>query len=224
MDEAPVTTKPRLSSVELLIAEARIHLLRAVAVAMLYGQHLASYFMIQDASMTAEFHHGVNIIVLLCCLIVLVVHLMLRQKRWPLWLTYATIVTDGLLILWLIVLAGGPSKPQVMLLPILILVSALRLLRKTVWLSTTVSIGAYLIALADYAFIKIGPEAYYAVGNESLRIARHDQFFVVIALLICGIIADQLVLQTYRISHRVPIAQSLPDADECVSVIDKGVV
>ena len=212
----------RSRSTQLLVAEAGINLLRAVAIAMLYVQHLFSYFATHDADLSAEYHDGVNLIVLLSSMMILIVHLMLRRNRWPIWLTYSTIIVDGLLVSALITLAGGPHKIQVILLPLVIMVSALRLQRRTVWLSTAVAIAAYLITLADYALVKVGGEVYYAPGNEALRIPRHDQFFVVAALLICGIIAHRLVLNFSEVQRDGQISMGTKVVDENAVAAENG--
>jgi hypothetical protein len=182
-------------SSRLQIAESRINLIRVFAIALLYAQHTISYFVFDDMSLSDSFHQGVNGAVLGGCVLVATVYLMLSQARWPAWMSFATVMCDGALITWLIILAGGPNKIQTVLLPVFIALSSLRPLKWAVFWSTGIAVLSYGLVLTHFIFVDVGYEAYYAPGQIS-RISRHDELFFLLALLIAGGIAHQVVRQT----------------------------
>lgn len=202
---------------QLLISEARINILRAVAISALYLQHLVSFFLIRDESLSVAFHNSVNLIVVVWVCVVAMVFFMLQQNRWPIRLSYFVVFCDAFLISWLIIAAGGPTKIQTILFLLLIFVNALRLLRSIVWFGVVASVVGYLTCLCEYVFVEVGYEKYYSADGVSLRISRHDEMFMLIALLVAGVIADQIVIQTYRIARSTK--KNLTTSD---STLDEG--
>ena len=193
-------TRPSQSG-QLLIGEARINILRALAIFVLYLQHAISFFAIRDPTLTASFHTAVNFIVLAWVLVVGMVFFMLQQKRWPIRLSWFILFCDAFLISWLVIVAGGAGKIQPILFLLLIGTSPLRLMRPLVWFAVCVSIAGYLIGLGHYAFVQVGFQKYYSDEGAALRISRHDEIFFLLTLIVAGVVADQIVLQAYRIAR-----------------------
>lgn len=219
LNPAPAVPK----SVELLIGESKINVLRAVAVVLLYGQHLFSYFIVRDVAITIEFHNQVNLVVLAWVVLIAFVFILVQTDRWPIWFSYSVILIDAILITSLLFQSQNPNSIQKSLFLILISLSTLRLLRSMVWYSVAVSAVGYLCFLV-YCQLRVADTIDAAggvpstsgepfIGSSAPLVTQHDAIFFLVLLLVAGTIAHQCICQSYRLASRSwfdPLANEQP--------------
>jgi hypothetical protein len=90
--------------------------------------------------------------------------------------------------------------------------AAVRLSLPLVWFATIGSVIGYLAVVAHYAWRVIGFDRYYA--TPELRIPRGDEAMFILALLVTGVFAGQVVRQARRLTRPLgaTIATSAPPA------------
>jgi hypothetical protein len=183
-----------------LAGEARVNLIRLVALVAFYGHHLINVFLIgDDLSLAGRYHAVVTDLVLAWALAVLVIHYSLVRRWVPPGLKYAVTAWDLLLITTLM-MVGEDARSMLAALYLLVVVAApLRLSLGLVWAAT-------LGAMAAYAFFL----GYLRWGLElpaEQRLARPQQIVFLLALGAAGLLAGQVVRQCRRIVHGPPIVE-----------------
>jgi TRAP-type C4-dicarboxylate transport system permease small subunit len=106
--------------------------------------------------------------------------------------------------------AGDPRSPLVLLFFAAVASAPLRLSLKLVYFATAAAMIGYLLVLGHYAWIQIGFHRYYA--TPELRIPRRHEIIVLLALLVCGLLAGQAVRQMKRLVLRSVTAVEPPEA------------
>ncbi|MFO0845743.1 MAG: hypothetical protein U0797_25720 [Gemmataceae bacterium] len=192
---------------EELAGEARVNLLRLVALAAFYGHHLVNVFLLPGGPPTdGAFHREVTLVVLAWGLVALVVAGCVRGRVVPLGLKYVSTLADVLLATALLVIAADPRTMYGSLYFLIIAASALRLSLPLVYTATGASVAAYLFYLG---FVRWG----LALPEEQ-RLPRAQQVVMVLSLVVAGLLAGQVVRQCRRVwlGHGVLLLD--PPADQ----------
>jgi hypothetical protein len=195
------------SRVESLAGEARANLVRLAAVFAFYLRHLIAMAMSDGATAEAasRYHVGATIVAGAWFAVVVAIHVCLSRRYLPAWLKFATVAFDLLMVALLGMLRGDPRTPVVLLFFAVIVSAAVRLSLPLVWFATIGSVIGYLAIVAHYAWRIIGFERYYA--TPELRIPRGDEAMVILALLVTGVFAGQVVRQARRLTR--PLAATI---------------
>ncbi len=193
-------TKP--SNVELLHeeqwrAESRVNWIRSAALIGLYGQHLASVYVMKDATITPEFHRTVSLICAAWFLAIVGIYYCLSRRWLPPYLKYGAALWDLAMSSVVISLGDGPRSSLLVLLPLVIGASAVRLSLGLVWFSALGGMVCYLLILGRYAWVQVGFDKYYS--TPELRIPRTQELIMLIALGVAGLLAGQAVRQAQRL-------------------------
>ena len=108
--------------------EVRVNLVRLAALIGFYGYHLANVWLSRDdPGLAGDYHLKVTALSMVWSIGVLVLYLCLARRWVPPALKYAVTVWDLVLVTTLLVLAGGPNSPLVILYFLVIAAAPLRL-------------------------------------------------------------------------------------------------
>ena len=202
------TTWADTTRIESWAGEVRVNMIRLVAIVLFYGRHLIDFFL-HRASLTPaeiEYHTRVTWVTGMWAAAVIYLHWRLSTRRVPGHLKYVAVAFDAVMITLLCVIAGGPRSPLVLLYFPLIATAPLRLCLRLVYAATAAAMAGYLCVLAYYAWYVVGFRKYYAPESASLRIPRSDEIIFLLALLVCGLLAGQVVRQARRLAAGYPVA------------------
>jgi hypothetical protein len=187
-----------VARVESWAGEVRVNLVRLIAIVLFYGRHLVMMFLGGDASAErGRYHLMVTAIVLGWATLAVILHVWLTRRHMPWWLKYAAVLMDGLMMTLLCAVSGGPKSALVLLYFALIASAPLRLSLCLVWTATAAAMLGYLVVLGHYAWYVVGFDRYYA--TPELRIDRRAEAITLLALLVCGLFAGQVVRQVKRV-------------------------
>jgi hypothetical protein len=179
--------------------ELRVNLIRLVAIALFYGRHLIEWALAErSAPIRGQYHVTVTLVVIAWCFEAAVLHVWLLSRRYDPWLKYFAVLWDAIMIVFLCVVAGGPRTPLLLLFFALIASAPLRLSIGLVYAATTAAMLGYLFVLGHYAWYKVGFHRYYA--SPELRIPRNQEAITLLAMLVCGLFAGQVVRQMRRLT------------------------
>jgi hypothetical protein len=185
--------------------EVRVNLIRLTGIFLFYGRHVIEYLLASPGDyVRGPYHLRVTWVAAAWAAQVLLVRYQLARRIVPPWLKYATTAWDLFLVTVLCMIAGGPRSPLVLLLFLVIAMAPLRLSLRLVYATTGGAMLSYLALLAYYAWFKIGREKYYS--TPELRIPRSDEAIHVLALLVAGLLAGQVVRQVRRIAGGYPVS------------------
>lgn len=179
--------------------ESRVNWVRTAALVALYGQHLVSSRFLNDTSITPEFDRAVTSICAAWFVAILIIHYCLWRRWMPPYLKYGAAMWDLVLAGTLMTAGDGPRSSLLVLLPVIVAASSVRLSKTFVWFSTVGAWACYLVVLAHYAWYKVGSELYYS--SPDLRVPRTKQFMMLIVIGAAGLLAGQSVRQVQRILH-----------------------
>jgi hypothetical protein len=194
---SPVAAKT-VRQVEAWAGEVRVNLVRVVALLGFYGYHLVDVYLSRDdPSYTAEYRASVAAVAVGWAGVIAITYAVLRQGRLPPTLPYLTVAADAALAAALVIVSGGPRSPLVQLFLLVVAAAPLRLSLPVVYASTAAALIGYLVTLGHYVFVWVGTTAYYA--DATLRISRPQQVVTVLAILTAGLLAGQIVRQSYRL-------------------------
>lgn len=179
-------------------AEARANLLRIASIGAFYLVHLVDYYGLrvgpidlQPRALTPLFHEQVTVLALLWAVLSLGVLLTLRQPWFPGWLKYATTCCDVLLLTLVLVVADGPESPLVVGYFLILLLAALRFNLRLVQCAVAACVAGYVFLLG---YARFGT-------TRDLRVDRHEQAIVLVALLISGLILGQMARYVRRMTE-----------------------
>jgi hypothetical protein len=176
--------------VESYTGEVRVNLLRLVAIAGFYVNHLVTYYVLKPVDLTASFHLAATGVAVAWTLGAGVVHLFLLRRIVPPWLPFASVALDLTLTTVLVLLADGPASPLTALLVLIVASAALRVNLKAVWFAT---LGALASLALLYGVARWGK-------SPSVRpIPRPHQVIWVLAVGAAGLLAGQSVRQLRRL-------------------------
>ena len=194
--------------------EVRLNLVRLAALTVFYAYHLVNMFLSRDdPELTGAYHFAATALVMVWAIGVVVLYLYLSRRRVLPALKYAVTAWDTVLITTLVVLAGGPQSPLVILYFLVIAAAPLRLSLRLVYAATGLAVAGYLFLLGHYVFYQVGPERYYS--HPELRIPRTQEAIFLLGLLTSGVLAGQVVRQARRLARSVPVAgeAAVPEAE-----------
>ncbi len=164
-----------------------MNLVRVVALVALYGQHLVNWFWFRGPWLTRGYHTTVTALVIAWAFLAVALQLCLGRRYVPWWLKYLATAWDATMITVLVVVSGGVDRSLVVLYFLVIAAAPLRLSLLLVWCATAAAVVGYAVLL--------GHALWYA---PSQRLPRQHQVIFVIALLVAGLLAGQVVRQARR--------------------------
>lgn len=165
--------------------EGRTNLLRVLAIAAFYANHLLWYMRLDDPTEAdVRFHRLATLIAAGWVFLSLGVLVALQRRYMPAGLKYATTVADLLLLTSLAWLGRGPDSPLVHGYFLVIASAALRFSLSLVWCSTLGSMACYLVLVG--------------AKDKTWFDPQHDtpvvqQLAVLLALMWLGIVIGQVL-------------------------------
>jgi hypothetical protein len=190
------------SRIESLAGEARVNLVRLAAVFAFYLRHLIALSTSEASREAGRYHTGATVIAAAWFAVVVAIHVCLSRRYLPAWLKFAACAFDLAMITALGMLRQDPRSPIILLFFPVIISAAVRLSLPLVYFTTVGAILGYLAVLANYAWRVIGYDRYYS--DASVRIPRGDEALFVLALLVTGVFAGQIVRQARRLTRPLP--------------------
>lgn len=186
MDEAAVWQGAR--RVEAWAGEIRINLIRLVAIVLLYGNHLVTFY-VTKADTDAKFHLAATALVVAWTVGSLGLHALLLRRWRPSALGPIVAASDAVMITTMLLLGGGPKSALLPVYFLLIASSALRAAVPAVWTATGAALAGWLVLLGHAKWVQ-----------PDWAIPRHQQIIFGIALLCAGLLAGQAVRQSARLA------------------------
>lgn len=178
--------------VEEWAGEARVNLIRLVAIAAFYAHHLVQYYLLK-LPLTPRHHLAATGIAVAWSVASMALHLALvRQVRLP-WIKYLALLYDALMITGLLALTEGGKSPLVVLLFLLVATSALRMQVRMAWATTVLAVAAYLFVLGHDRWGRNLP--------ADQRVPRRNQVIFVLGLGAAGVLAGQALRQARRFAR-----------------------
>jgi hypothetical protein len=186
--------------------EARVNLVRAVALAAFYAHHLFYvYVRSDDPTVRGPFNAAVSIVVLGWFLAVVVLYVCLSRRWAPPALKYVATAWDLLLLTALLVVnPDGPRSPLMYLYFVLVAASPLRLSLPLVYATTLGAAAGAAAVLGYYVFYRVGAAAYYD-PEKGLRLSRTAEVIYLLSLLTTGLLAGQVVRQARQLFAGYPV-------------------
>lgn len=180
-------------------AEARANLLRICGIGAFYLIELVNYYGVRLGPVEVhplpgvdqQFHVRITMLALLWAMLSLGVLMALRQQWFPDWLKYATTCMDVVLLTSILVVADGPKSPLVVAYFLIMVLAALRFNLRLVQCTSAACMVGYLFLLGY---------ARFGTGRD-LRVPRHEQAMVLLALLLCGVILGQMARYIRRLAE-----------------------
>jgi hypothetical protein len=188
-EEAAWTAARRI---EAWAGEVRVNLVRLVAIAAFYGQHLLNLYVFK-VPVPPKYHLAVTGIAVGWTLAALALHAALSQRWNPPWLRTAAVAFDAMMIASVLLVSDGPRGPFFLLLFVLIATACLRVDLRLVWTATALAVLAYALACGHDRWIRNLP--------EGSRVPRQHQVIVVLSLACAGFLSGQAVRQMRRFAR-----------------------
>ena len=192
--------------VEGWVGEARVNLIRLVALVGLYGHQLSTVYLFQDdATVTGDYHRDITVLVLMWFALGLGVYFMTSRRIMPPALKFGSLAGDLVLLTLMMLLSDGPKSPLVVVYMLVVGSTALRLSLPLVWVGTLGGVASYLFVLGEAFWFR--PEH---------NVPRAEPVVLVIALAVMGLLAGQTVRQARRISrgHAVVVGAAPAEINE----------
>lgn len=212
------------------VAEVRVNLIRAVAIAVFYLLHLAHYHAGQGSvwarllgldappassvsttpasagpatdmgtapvgTISRETHLAITAAALAWLMASFAIHAALAQRMFPRWLMTASTLLDLALLTLVLSISLGPGSALVAAYFLIIMMAALRLDLRLVWLAAGGAMLGYLMLLG----VARWPRG-LALQNELPRVARYHQAMMLAALALAGVLAGQFVRAAHRLA------------------------
>jgi hypothetical protein len=185
-----------LQKIESWAGETRVNLIRFAAIAAFYAQHLLRVYVLDpdDASLRGAFHASATALAIAWSASAVALHFALSRRWNPPALKYGSSMWDLLMVSSLVILAGGPRTPLILLYPVVVCASALRLSLRLVWVTTMAALAAWIFVL--------GWSKFYA---PSMQTDRGTQIIMALAIGATGLLAGQMVRQARRLVRGYPV-------------------
>ena len=187
--------------IEAWAGEIRVNVIRIVAIALFYGRHLIELLIDRHGAAGGMYHLRVTAVIIAWAGAAGVIHLLLVRRHYPPMMKFATMILDMLMITLLCAIAGGPKTPMVLLYFAAITSAPLRLSLKLVWTATATAIVGYLVLLGYYVWYLVGSRIYFS--TPEVRVPRSQEIITILAMLVTGLFAGQVVRQARRMVERV---------------------
>lgn len=175
--------------VESWVGEMRVSVIRLLALAGFYANHLVHYHFFD--AVDRRFHLTVTAVAVAWALGAATIHACLARRWNPPWMKYAALSLDLVMTLLLLGVAGGPGSPLVVVLLLVVWTSALRLSLPAVW---TATLGAIAVLAVLYGVARWG-------GRADMIVPRTAQVIYVLAAGCAGLLAGQSVRQMRRVAQ-----------------------
>ncbi len=180
-------------------AEARANLLRICGIGAFYLIELVNYYGVRLGAIALpplpgvdqQFHVRITMLALLWAMLSLGVLMTLRQQWFPGWLKYATTCMDVVLLTSILVVADGPKSPLVVGYFLVMLLAALRFNLRLVQCAAAACMAGYVFLLG---YARFGTQ-------RDLRVPRHEQAMVLLALFLCGVVLGQMARYVRRLAE-----------------------
>ena len=169
--------------------ELRVNLVRGAAITAFYGQHLLNYFVFKD-DLGSAYHSAVTAVTIAWVAATVALHLCLGARWRPAWLSYAAVATDVLLTTLVLMASDGPRSALLILLPLIVASTAVRLnlnLVRVSLLMAAVAYGAVLVHAYEF--------------RPEWVVPRRQQVIFTLALGCAGLIAGQAVRRAKRLAQ-----------------------
>lgn len=187
-------------------AEVRVNRIRLAAILVFYARHLIDVYVARIPAAMGQYHTVVTGIVIAWTAMAVVLHWRLSRRQFGARTKFVTVGWDLLMVTAIAVAAGGPKTPLILLYFVLIATAPLRVSLPLVWFASIGAAVAYLLLLAYYAWYLIGFDKYYA--TPELQIPRSHEVIFVLSLVVCGVLAGQMVRQARRLAAGSPVSLS----------------
>jgi hypothetical protein len=191
--------------------EARVNLIRALALVVFYGQHLLNVYAFRDdPTIRGVFHAEVTCIVVAWAAAVFVLYLCLSRRWVPPALKFVASFWDLLMVTALVMVSpDGPRSPLVLLYFVVVAAAPLRLSLPLVSATTLGAIAAAVLALGQYVLLRVGWDRYYA-AESTFRISRTAEIIFLLTLGTAGVLGGQMVRQARRLVEGYPVTVEDP--------------
>ncbi len=191
--------------------EARVNLIRALALVVFYGHHLLHVYVLRDdPAAGGVFHAEVTAIVIAWTAAVFALYVCLSRRWVPPALKFVATFWDLVLVTALVIVSPeGPHSPLVLLYFVVVAASSLRLSLPLVYAATLGAWGGALVLMGYYVFLGIGREAYYAADSR-VRVSRTSEVVFLLSLGAVGLVAGQVVRQARRLVAGYPVKVEEP--------------
>jgi hypothetical protein len=170
------------------LAEGRVNLLRAVAVAAFYAVETAAFYDVSPGffeltSGGALVHRAVTGVVVLWAGFAFTVAALLRLSVFPPAMPYLTTAADVFLLTGALAVSSGPKSPLVAGYFLILVLASLRFDRRLAAFATAAAVLGYL-ALCYYAR--------YVAPDRELRVPRYHQVMVLLAVVLTGVVLAEV--------------------------------
>ena len=189
--------------------EARANLLRIGAIGTFYLIHLWNYLSSQgklphwgfyqlakEGEIDKRFHVMVTLLVLAWITAAAAVHLSLRARNFPKWLSMASILCDVLFLTSILCISSGPRSPLVVCYFLVIALAALRFDIRLVQVTTLAVTVGYVCLLGCAKW----PAAFGGDATIDHSVPRFHQLVVIVALALTGIVVGQVVRRVRKLA------------------------
>jgi hypothetical protein len=194
--------QPTALRVEAWAGEARVNLIRIVAVVAFYLRHLVQ-LRFDPATAGGHYHTVVTAITIAWVVVIAVVHVLLVRRVAAEWIKYAALGADLILVTTIGMAAANPRSSLLALYFVVIATAPLRMSLGLVWTATLGAWAGYAAVLMWFAWHVIGWERYYS--TPGLRVPRAEEAAWLLAMGVAGLLAGQVVRQGRRLAGGYPV-------------------
>ena len=149
-----------------------------------------------EGEITKRFHLLVTLLALAWILIAAAVHISLRAKIFPWWLSTASTLGDVLFLSSILCISSGPQSPLVVGYFLVIALAALRFDLRLVQATTIAAIVGYVCVLGCAKW----PATFGREEAIDYTVPRYQQIVVIAALGLTGIIVGQVVRRVRKLA------------------------
>jgi hypothetical protein len=202
-------------------AEMRVNLVRIAAIGLFYSVHLVHQLASKGnipvltaigldlgTVVSKQTHVAITCVMLAWLMIGVLIHLLLRGQVFPDWLMYASTAADICFLTAILVLTSGPTSSLISGYFLIVIMSGLRFDLTLVRCTTFAAFLSYLFVLGC---------AKWPIGLSKLNalptLPRYQQFMMIIALLLAGVLVGQGVRQARRLA-----IGSAPNSDDEMAI------
>lgn len=182
--------------------EARVNMLRIIAIGIFYLIHLWAYFSSQGSlpdwgilqlakqgEISTDFHIMVSFLALAWIMLAAAIHLALRSRIFPQWMPRMSTLCDVMFLTSILCVSRGPQSPLVVGYFLILALAALRFDVRLVQIATAASVAGYLCLLGCAKW----PETFLKNEKLNISVPRYEQLVVIAGLALTGIILGQVV-------------------------------
>ncbi len=199
----PLAGPEGVERAEAWVGEIRVNLIRLASLVAFYAYHLINVATSDDLAVGGNYHLAATGLALVWSVGIAALYFLLSRRPAPTALAGWATVWDLSMVTALVLLAGGPRSPLLVLYFIVIAAAPLRLIVAPVYVATLGAVAAYAFLLGHYVVGVVGYQRYYA--SPELRVPRTQQAVLVLALLACGTLAGQAARQARRLAQEAKV-------------------